>query len=276
MTPPDPWRDEEGFAPRPSSFLENKTHKKKVIVSFPSHPLMIMLYLLLLFPLFVSAPYVFGYLSSLLGISRPAASVLGPLIFLLSLVLSPFNIVIKRISTGKQMIVLEQRYVYFFGIPFPVITPRVVKQEIVLAINVGGAMIPIGLSVLLLLKMAIDSPHILAYSLIVISVTAMTSYLSSRAIPGVGIAVPAFLPPLTSVVMTALLIRESYMAIPVAYVGGVLGSLIGADILRLGKELNRFIEYYGATMLSIGGAGTFDGIYLSGLIASLLVPLFTY
>ncbi len=276
MTPPDPWRDEEGFAPGPSSFFNNEKHKKKVIISFPSHPLMIILYLFLLFPLFVSAPYVFGYLSSLLGISRPTAFVLGPLIFLLSLILSPFNIVIKRISTGRQMIVLEQRYVYFFGIPFPVITPRVVKQEIVLAINIGGAIIPIGLSLLLLIKMAMESPLILIYSLIVVSVTAMISYVSSRAIPGVGIAVPAFLPPLTSVVMTALLIRESYMAIPVAYVGGVLGSLIGADILRLGKELNKFIEHYGATMLSIGGAGTFDGIYLSGLIASLLVPLFTY
>ncbi len=276
MTPPDPWRDEEGFAPGPSSFFKDEKHKKKVIISFPSHPLMFILYLFLLFPLFVSAPYVFGYLSSLLGISRPTAFVLGPLIFLLSLVLSPFNIVIKRISTGKQMIVLEQRYVYFFGIPFPVVTPRVVKQEIVLAINIGGAIIPIGLSLLLLIKMAMDSPLIFIYSLIVVSVTAMISYVSSRAIPGVGIAVPAFLPPLTSVVMTALLIHESYTAIPVAYVGGVLGSLIGADILRLGKELNKFIEHYGATMLSIGGAGTFDGIYLSGLIASLLVPLFTY
>ncbi len=276
MTPPDPWRDEEGFAPGPSSFFKDEKHKKKVIISFPSHPLMFILYLFLLFPLFVSAPYVFGYLSSLLGISRPTAFVLGPLIFLLSLVLSPFNIVIKRISTGKQMIILEQRYVYFFGIPFPVVTPRVVKQEIVLAINIGGAIIPIGLSLLLLLKMAMDSPPIFIYSLIVVSVTAMISYVSSRAIPGVGIAVPAFLPPLTSVVMTALLIHESYTAIPVAYVGGVLGSLIGADILRLGKELNKFIEHYGATMLSIGGAGTFDGIYLSGLIASLLVPLFTY
>ncbi len=276
MTPPNPWRDEEGFAPRPSSFLEEEKHRKRIIVSFPSHPLMLMLYLFLLFPLFVSAPYIFGYLSFLLGISRPIAFVLGPLIFLLSLVLSPFNIVVKRISTGKQLLVFEQRYVYFFGIPFPVITPRVVKQEIVLAINIGGAIIPIGLSILLLLKVAMDSLLILIYSLIVIGVTAIISYVSSRAIPGVGIAVPAFLPPLTSVIMTALLIHESYMAMPVAYIGGVLGSLIGADLLRLGKELNKFIEHYGATMLSIGGAGTFDGIYLSGLIASLLVPLFTY
>jgi uncharacterized membrane protein len=52
----------------------------------------------------------------------------------------------------------------------------------------------------------------------------------------------------------------------IAYVGGTLGTLIGADLLNL-----RRVEGIGAPVVSIGGAGTFDGVYLTGLISVLLV-----
>ena len=51
----------------------------------------------------------------------------------------------------------------------------------------------------------------------------------------------------------------------VAYVSGVLGTLIGADLLNLSK-----IKGLGAPVASIGGAGTFDGIFLTGIVAVLL------
>ena len=50
-----------------------------------------------------------------------------------------------------------------------------------------------------------------------------------------------------------------------AYVSGVLGTLIGADLTNLGA-----IKKIGAPVASIGGAGTFDGVFLSGIIAVLL------
>lgn len=46
---------------------------------------------------------------------------------------------------------------------------------------------------------------------------------------------------------------------------GVLGPLIGADLLHL-----RDIEAAESGVVSIGGAGTFDGIVLSGIIAAYL------
>ena len=52
---------------------------------------------------------------------------------------------------------------------------------------------------------------------------------------------------------------------PVAFVAGVLGPLVGADLMLL-KDITRV----SAGMLSIGGAGTFDGIVLSGMLAALL------
>ncbi len=44
-----------------------------------------------------------------------------------------------------------------------------------------------------------------------------------------------------------------------------LGSLIGADLLNLKK-----IPELGTPIASIGGAGTFDGIFLTGIISVLL------
>jgi uncharacterized membrane protein len=52
---------------------------------------------------------------------------------------------------------------------------------------------------------------------------------------------------------------------PVAYVAGSMGTLIGADLLNLGQ-----ITRLGAPVVSIGGAGTFDGVFLTGILAGLL------
>jgi uncharacterized membrane protein len=53
-----------------------------------------------------------------------------------------------------------------------------------------------------------------------------------------------------------------------AYIGGTLGTLIGADILNMDK-----IKDLGAPVASIGGAGTFDGIFLSGIMGVLLAAI---
>ncbi|MDH4154239.1 MAG: DUF1614 domain-containing protein [Nitrospira sp.] len=55
------------------------------------------------------------------------------------------------------------------------------------------------------------------------------------------------------------------LAPPVAFVASVLGPLIGADLLHL-----RDIEKITTGIASIGGAGTFDGIVLSGIVAAYL------
>jgi hypothetical protein len=81
-----------------------------------------------------------------------------------------------------------------------------------------------------------------------------------------GIAIPVIVPPLITVVVALLITRTSVPA--VAYVSGSLGTLIGADLLNLGK-----IQGLGAPIASIGGAGTFDGIFLTGIVAVLLASL---
>jgi hypothetical protein len=86
-------------------------------------------------------------------------------------------------------------------------------------------------------------------------------------VPGIGIAVPVFFPAVTTAVVALLLSRE--FAAPLAYVGGSLGTLIGADLTNLDK-----VRGLGAPVASIGGAGTFDGIFLTGILAVLLAGLY--
>jgi uncharacterized membrane protein len=64
--------------------------------------------------------------------------------------------------------------------------------------------------------------------------------------------------------LSALLLQPAF-APPVAFIAGVLGPLVGADLLHLND-----IKSIGANVASIGGAGTFDGIVISSLVATLI------
>ncbi len=244
-------------------------NNKRVIIAIPTHPLYLATYLFLLLPLSIAAPTVFGFISTLFGISMGKAIVLGYIVFLSSIILSPFNIVIKEYKTGEKEIVFAEKYVYFFGFPIPIIYPVLVDKKVVLAINIGGAVIPLIISTLLFARI-ISYSSLITPLLASIMLTTLVSYVFSRSVPGIGIVVPGFVPPLVAAITTSILVQDPVMVVPVAYVSGVLGSLLGADLLRLLKDLKKFIYEYGASLLSIGGAGTFDGIFLSGIIAGLI------
>jgi uncharacterized membrane protein len=81
-----------------------------------------------------------------------------------------------------------------------------------------------------------------------------------------GIAIPIVAPPLITANVALLTTRTKIAA--VAYVSGSLGTLIGADLLNLGR-----IQGLGAPVAAIGGVGTFDGIFRTGMVAVLLASL---
>jgi uncharacterized membrane protein len=89
------------------------------------------------------------------------------------------------------------------------------------------------------------------------------SYALSQPVPGMGIAMPMLVPPLIAALIGLVLGGDT--APQLAYVSGTMGVLIGADLLRF-----RDISRLGAPIASIGGAGTFDGIFLTGIFAALL------
>lgn len=149
-----------------------------------------------------------------------------------------------------------------------------VLSEQVVAVNVGGCVVPCLLSAWFLWQLG-ASGMLGGWLALCVVISALACYLLARPTPGVGIAVPVLLPPavaaLTAILltpdMTGLAGHES-AAPRAAYMAGTLGTLIGADILHLVNR--RTWALLDAPLLSIGGAGTFDGIFLAGIIAVLL------
>src|SRR5262249_29603624 len=104
--------------------------------------------------------------------------------------------------------------------------PVVERDATVVAINVGGALVPLLLSLYLFLKLRLRARMVLGTAIVAVIVHSLATI-----VPGVGIAVPMFLPPLAAVVVgLALAFRQ---APPVAYVAGSMGALIGADLWNL-------------------------------------------
>jgi len=194
--------------------------------------------------------HVLHFAYAKLGLSSGAAL----LVLLASLIGSYFNIPLTELPERE---VRSGQVVEFFGMRYvmPLVTdwPRTV-----IAVNIGGAVIPNLLSLYLLIK-----NDILSSPAVAIAVVMVACYLLAQPVSGVGIAIPSLAPPIIAAT-TALLVAERNVA-AVEYVGGSLGTHIGADLLNLGK-----IQGLGAPVMSIGGAGTFDGIFLTGILAVLL------
>ena len=179
------------------------------------------------------------------------------LVLLASLVGGYLNIPIARLPEAH---VVARTFTDAFGMPY--LVPQVVDWPgTILAVNVGGAVIPVLLSIYL-----IGRNHILATSAVATAVVAVIVHQLASPIPGVGIAVPLVAPPIVAA-LTAVLLSRQYAA-PLAYIGGSLGVLIGADLSNLNQ-----LQTLGAPVASIGGAGTFDGVFLTGIVAVLLSAL---
>jgi uncharacterized membrane protein len=175
-----------------------------------------------------------------------------------TLVGSIFNIPVAELPPER---IVSNEVIHFFGMRYkvPVVTHW---SRTVIAVNVGGAVIPTLMSVYLLIKRELWMKGFIATA-----VVALVIHWMADPVPGLGIAVPVFMPVLVTTVVALVLSRND--APPLAYIAGGLGTLIGADLTNLDK-----VRGLGAPVASIGGAGTFDGIFLTGIIAVLLASLF--
>ena len=185
----------------------------------------------------------------------------GAALFLLfgSLIGSYFNLPIA-VLPGKP--VMAGQIIEFYGMQY--VVPQVVSWPgTVLAVNVGGAVIPTMMSTYLVIRYQLWLKAAIATAVIAFVIHSMAT-----PVAGIGIAVPVFAPVVTTAILAFILSRE--YAAPLAYIGGSMGTLIGADLLNLDKITN-----LGAPVASIGGAGTFDGIFLTGILAVLLAAIAT-
>jgi Protein of unknown function (DUF1614) len=116
--------------------------------------------------------------------------------------------------------------VYFFGMRY--VVPVLVSRGRILAVNVGGAVIPALMSAYLLIRYDLWLRAAIATA----AVAAIIHWIATP-VPGLGIAVPVFVPVVSTGILALLLSRE--YAPPPAYIGGSMGTLIGADLLNLDK-----------------------------------------
>jgi len=183
-----------------------------------------------------------------LGMSHRAVT----LLLLLSIFGSYINIPVATISSPP---VIHHHHVYNLSY-IPTLLPN--PDDTIIAVNLGGAVIPVLLSAYLLVRVGGVAPAFIATVLV-----ALLVHHFSRIIPGAGIAVPTFIPGFAAAILAILLSREHRPV--VAYVAGTIGCLVGADVLNLA-----LVTRLNAPIASIGGAGTFDGVFVSGVIAVLL------
>lgn len=151
----------------------------------------------------------------------------------------------------------------YFGMTYIVPIMRQM-QGTRLVVNVGGCIIPVALSLYLLLK-----HRLYLLGAIGTAFVAAVCHYVAQPVPGFGIALPIFVPAIATAVIAIALTRRQ--AAPLAYISGSLGTLIGADLLNLGA-----VQALGAPVASIGGAGTFDGIFVTGLLAVLYAGFSRY
>ncbi|MCK9375779.1 MAG: DUF1614 domain-containing protein [Syntrophobacterales bacterium] len=218
-------------------------------------PFMAFLFFLFLLVLILVEVGVLQYAYQKIGIDRRYVFT----ILLLSLLGSYVNLPVFQLPPE---VVKSDGIISFFGVPY--VIPRVTEWPgTVVAVNLGGAVIPTILSVYLMAK-----NRLFVQSLVGVTVVAAIVHHLSYPVPGMGIAVPTFTPPAVATGIALVLSRQYAPAL--AYSAGTLGTLIGADLLNLGK-----LAGLGAPVASIGGAGTFDGIFTTGILAVLLAGLMT-
>jgi uncharacterized membrane protein len=185
-----------------------------------------------------------------LGLSSGSAF----LLLISSLIGSSVNLPLFSMKSEAPKGPPENRFFSMLRLP-----PQIFTGTTKITINVGGGLIPLFFSIYLINHYPIPAIDVFVGILIV----SLISYFISRPVHGIGIGMPIFIAPVCAALVA--LILNSQTSAPLAYISGTMGVIIGADVLRL-----KDIRQMGIPMASIGGAGTFDGIFITGIVAVLL------
>ena len=239
----------------------------KKLIYIPISIIFLIIYLVIaLFPLILLFSFYGIAFHIGLGLSLPLTAV----IIFLSLFGSAVNIPIAVLEQNAP--VIRERYVRYMGIIIRIPEIDFRGSKVVLAVNLGGCVIPVILSLYLLYELAINFGAISVFIAIFgVIVNSIIIHQFARPIKGVGIATPWFIPPLVTAFVAVVLVQlvPGASIFAFAYIIGTLGTLIGADIMNLNAIVN-----LGTPAASIGGAGTFDGVFLTGIMSIFLLLLF--
>ena len=139
--------------------------------------------------------------------------------------------------------------------------PIWIGEEYLLALNIGGALIPIILSFYFLRKKEIS----FASAFLGIAIISIPTFFITRFVEGVGICsnFPYYLiPPLIASLIGLVFLSNNSSKTPgYSYAIATLGVLIGGDIFHLPEIFQH--PFTG----SLGGAGIYDMVFIAGLLA---------
>lgn len=180
--------------------------------------------------------------------------------------------VISLITSSMNIMIAEVTY-YTTPFPdfiklFPIFIQRI--DKLFIELNIGGSLIPILISIYLILRYLVINYYVIFMFIISLVLASFVIWRYSRIIPNVGVALPSALPVILTLVFT-LIATAIFRANPLAfsYSLGALSTLLGADVMNLRKVI-RYMRGY----VSIGGAGVFDGIYLTSLLSLILASIY--
>ena len=191
------------------------------------------------------------------------------IIFLvIALVFYAFYSLIKRAFEEVGFSGWESSLIVFGGIIFGMIDLPLFKYHgWIIGINIGGAVLPIAISIYLMAKNKVFFRVILGIILISY-ITYNYTFVSSE-----GIVSPFplwLLPPIAASMYSVMVaIKSRRKAASIAYASGTMGALIGADFMHM-KEL---LSLPPKGMAVIGGASIFDMVFLTGVIAVIIDAL---
>jgi uncharacterized membrane protein len=218
---------------------------------------LLIVFVLLLIPLFILG--IIGAAFTRLGLLWPAALALVLLILVGSFVNIPFY----RIRRDMVRAAPPDPDGNLFAARFAV-TPI---WETVIAVNLGGGIIPAGMAAFLVYQavMVTGTTVLLVVSLCAAIVLVIT-FISTHEITGIGIRVPFIIPALTALLTGILLTGGTGLTAAVtAFAGGTLGTIAGGNLAHLCHV--RDLE---VPEISIGGSGTFGAVFLCCVLPALI------
>lgn len=181
-----------------------------------------------------------------------------PFIFLLllSILFIIYKETFEKIGFGKRelsLLIVGSLSTKFFDLPI------FVYKSYLLALNVGGALIPLVLSFYLICKNNMRFLKILLAVSLVAFATYMVTIVKEEGV--ISYFPYYFLPMILSFLLALLFYYRNPSATAFAYICSTLGVIIGGDFSHLPELFRK------PFMGSMGGAGIYDLVYLSGLIS---------
>ena len=147
-------------------------------------------------------------------------------------------------------------------------TANELKKQ-VFAINLGGCILPLLLSLTFLVSLHLSGRADGVYTWIGFAMVMVAGgcYVMAKADPFTGLRVPLIMPALMTFVSVYFFVPEPFRPVA-AYVAGTMGTILGGNLIPLLTP--RIRNAVGTPLVSIGGAGTFGGVFVAGILAVLL------